>query len=150
MSRAAIPIATALLIAIGAIEARVSAQQISESVGRPRLENAGVMLTAAGLLASTVVYLVLGHLATDDRAAVRAGVITGVLAGLAGGALRAFIISPAVTDLVRRYAAVPDPFISVALGIFVVLSLVASAAGGGAITWTGRRISRAARSRPPA
>jgi hypothetical protein len=150
MSRAAIPIATALLIAIGAIEARVSAQQISESVGRPRLENAGVMLTAAGLLASTVVYLVLGHLATDDRAAVRTGVITGVLAGLAGGALRAFIISPAVTDLVMRYAAVPDPFMSVALGIFVVLSLVASAVGGGAITWTGRRISRAARSRPPA
>ena len=150
MSRAAIPIATALLIAIGAIEARVSAQQIAESVGRPRLEDAGVMLTAAGLLASTVVYLMLGHLATDDRAALRTGVITGVLAGLAGGALRAFIISGGVTDLVARYAAVPDWFITMALGIFVVLSLVASAVGGGAIAWTGRRVSRAARSRPPA
>jgi len=150
MSRGVIPIATALLIGIGAIEARVSAQQIAESVGRPRLENAGVMLTAAGLLASTAVFLVVGHLATDDRAALRTGVITGVLAGLAGGALRAFIIGPGVTDLVTRYAAVPDPFISVALAIFVVLSLVASAVGGGAIAWTGRRISRAARSRPPA
>jgi len=150
MSRGVIPIATALLIGIGAIEARVSAQQIAESVGRPRLENAGVMLTAAGLLASTAVFLVVGHLATDDRAALRTGVITGVLAGLAGGALRAFIIGPAVADLVTRYAAVPDPFISVALAIFVVLSLVASAVGGGAIAWTGRRISRAARSRPPA
>ena len=144
------PLATALLIAIGAIEACVSAQQIAESVGRPRLESAGVMLTAAGLLASTVVYLVLGHLATDDRAALRTGVITGVLAGLVGGALRAFIISGAVADLVARYAAVPDWFISVALGIFVLLSCVASAVGGGAIAWTGRRISRAARSRPPA
>jgi hypothetical protein len=150
MRRAAIPVATPLLIVIGAIEARVSAQQIAESVGRPRLESAGVMLTAAGLLASTVIYLGLGHLATDDRAALRAGVVTGVLAGLVGGALRAFIITGAVSDLVARYAAVPDWFITVALGIFVLLSCVASAVGGGAIAWTGRRISRAVRSRPPA
>jgi hypothetical protein len=150
MSRIAIPVATTLLIVIGAIEARVSAQQIAEAVGRPRLESAGVMLTAAGLLASTVIYLVLGHLATDDRAAIRSGVLTGVLAGLVGGTLRALIISGAVADLVARYAAVPDWFITVALGIFAVLSCVASAAGGGAIAWTGRRISRAARSRPPA
>jgi hypothetical protein len=145
-----VPVATALLIAIGAVEARVSAQQIAESVGRPRLESAGVMLTAGGLLASTVIYLVLGHLSSDDRAALRTGVITGVLAGLMGGALRALIISAAVGDLVARYAAVPDWFITVALGVFVVLSCVASAVGGGAIAWTGRRISRAARSRPPA
>ena len=150
MRRAWVPVATALLIVIGAMEARVSAQQIAESVGRPRLESAGVMLTAAGLLASTVVYLVLGHLATNDHAALRTGVITGVLAGLVGGALRALIISGAVADLVARYAAVPDWFITVALGIFVVLSCAASAVGGGAIAWTGRRISRAARSRPPA
>jgi hypothetical protein len=150
MKRAAIPVATAVLIVIGVIEARVSAQQIAESVGRPRLESAGVMLTAAGLLASTVIYLVLGHLSADDRAAMRTGVITGLLAGLGGGALRAFIISGAVADLVARYAAVPDWFIAVALGIFVVLSCVASALGGGAIAWTGRRISRAARSRPRA
>ena len=150
MSRVAIPVATALLTVIGAIEARVSAQQIAESVGRPRLESAGVMLTASGLLASTVIYLVLGHLATNDGAAIRSGVLTGMLAGLAGGALRALIISGAVADLVARYAVVPDWFITVALGVFVVLSCVASAVGGGAIAWTGRRISRAARSRPPA
>lgn len=142
--------ATALLAVIGAIEARVSAQQLAESVGRPRLESAGVMLSAAGLLASTVVYLVLGHLSSDDRAALRSGVITGALAGLVGGTLRAFIISGAVADLVARYAAVPEWFITLALAIFVILSCVASAVGGGAIAWTGRRISRAARSRPPA
>jgi hypothetical protein len=150
MRRVAIPVAAALLIVIGAIEARVSAEQIAESVGRPRLESAGVMLTAAGLLASTVIYLVLGLLTTNDRAALRTGVVTGVLAGLVGGALRALIISGAVAALVARYAAVPDWFISVALGVFVVLSCVASAVGGGAIAWTGRRISRAVRSRPPA
>jgi hypothetical protein len=150
MRRASIPAATGLLVVIGGIEARASAQQIAELVGRPRLESADVMLTAAGLLASALVYLVLGHLSTDDRAAVRTGVITGALAGLLGGALRAFIISGAVTDLVARYAAVPDWFITVALGTFVVLSCAASAVGGGALMWTGRRISRAGRSRPPA
>ncbi len=150
MRRAATPVAATLLVVIGAIEARVSAQQIAESVGRPRLESAGVMLTAAGLLASTVVYLVLGYFSSDDRAATRTGVVTGVLAGLVGGAVRAFVISGPVTDLVARYAAVPDWFIAVALAFFVVLSCVASAVGGGAIAWTGRRISRAARSRPPA
>ena len=150
MRRAAVPVAALLLVAIGAIEARVSAQQIAESVGRPRLESAGVMLTAAGLLASTVMYLVLGYVVNDDRAALRAGVLTGVLAGLVGGALRALIISGAVADLVARYAAVPDWFIALALGIFVALSCVTSAVGGGALAWIGRRISRAARSRPPA
>ncbi|HEY3127623.1 MAG TPA: hypothetical protein VGK07_11210 [Candidatus Limnocylindria bacterium] len=150
MSRFAAPVATILLIAIGAVEARVSAQQLAETVGRPRLEGAGVLLTAAGLLASTVVYLVLGHLADDDRAAVRSGAVTGALAGLIGGALRAFIISGPVADLVTRYAAVPDLFVTLALAAFVALACVGSAVGGGALTWTGRRLSRAARSRPPA
>ncbi|HET9808991.1 MAG TPA: hypothetical protein VFQ66_04790 [Candidatus Limnocylindria bacterium] len=139
-----------LLVAIGAVESSVSAQQLAETVGRPRLEGAGVTLTAAGLLASALVYLVLGHLARDDRAAFRAGAITGALAGLIGGALRALMISGVVADLVARYAAVPDWFVTVALGIFVVLSCAASAVGGGAIAWTGRRLSRALRSRRPA
>ncbi len=150
MSRIAPPVATVVLLAIGAIEARVSAQQLAETVGRPRLESAGVMLTAAGLLASTAVYLVLGHLAEDDRAALRAGVLTGVVAGLVGGTVRAIIIGGVVADLVARYAAVPDWFVPAALGVFVVLACAVSAAGGGALAWTGRRLSRAARSRPPA
>ena len=150
MTRTPAPIAVVLLVAIGAIEARASAQQLAESVGPPRLESAGLMLTAAGLLASTVVYLVLGHLARDDRTAVRAGALTGALAGLIGGTVRAFIIEGPVADLVARYAAVPDWFVPGALAVFVALSCVASAVGGGALAWTGRRLSRAARSRPPA
>lgn len=150
MSRIASPVAIVLLIAIGAVEASVSTQQLAESVGRPRLEGAGVTLSAAGLLASTVVYLVLGHLAADDRAALRTGALTGTLAGLVGGAVRALIIGGAVAALVARYAAVPDWFVTLALAVFVVLSCAASAVGGGALAWTGRRLSRAARSRPPA
>lgn len=150
MRRAAPAVAVPLLIAIGAIEASVSAQQLAEAIGRPRLEGAGVTLTAAGLLASAVVYLALGYLAVDDRAALRAGALTGAFAGLIGGTVRAFIISSAVADLVARYAAVPDWFVTLALGVFVVLSCAVSSLGGGAIAWTGRRLSRAARSRPPA
>ena len=150
MTRAAAPIAAGVLIAIGAVEASVSAQQLAESVGRLRLESAGVTLSAAGLLGSTVVYLILGHLAVDDQAAVRAGAVTGAFAGLIGGTVRALIISGAVADLVARYAAVPDWFVPVALAVFVGLSSAASVAGGAALAWTGQRLSRAARSRPRA
>ena len=62
-------VAVALLVTIGAVEASVSAQQLAEAAGRPRLEAPGVTLTAAGLLGSALVYVVLGHLARDDRAA---------------------------------------------------------------------------------
>lgn len=150
MTRAAPLLAVALLIAIGAVEARVSAEQLAEAVGRPRLEGTGVALTAVGLLASALIYLVLGHLALDDRAALRAGTLTGAFAGLGGGTVRALIISGVVADLVARYAAVPEWFVPGALGTFVVLSCAASAVGGGAIAWTGRRLSRALRSRRPA
>jgi hypothetical protein len=108
------------------------------------------MLSAAGLLASTAVYLGIGHLAADDRAALRTGAVIGALAGLIGGSVRAFIIGGTVGDLVARYADVPVWFVPAALAVFVVLSCAASALGGGALAWTGRRLSRAARSRPPA
>jgi hypothetical protein len=143
-------VAVALLVAIGAIEASVSAEQLSTQSTRPRLEAAGVMLTAGGLLASTLIYLVLGHFTASEGAAIRTGVITGVFAGLIGGTARALIISEAVAGLVDSYAAVPEWFVPVALGIFVALSCAVSALGGGAIAWTGRRLSRALRSRRPA
>lgn len=68
MKRIAAPLAVVVLVAIGAVESSVSAQQLAEAVGRPRLEGAGVTLTAAGLLASAAIYLVLGYLAANDRA----------------------------------------------------------------------------------
>ena len=150
MTRIAAPVATVLLIAIGAIEASVSAQQLSALRTPPRLEEVSVTLTAAGFLASAVIYLVLGRLAADERAALRVGAATGILAGLVGGSMRALIISESVGGLVNRYAAVPDFFVPVALAVFVLLSGAASALGGGTLAWTGRRLSRAARSRPPA
>jgi len=148
--RAAFPVATVMLIAIGALEASVSAQQLAATVGRPRLDGAGVTLTAAGVLASTLVYLALGYVAPSDRAALRTGAMTGALAGLLGGAVRALIIDDAVGGLVARYADVPGWFVPAALAVFVVMSCGASVVAGGAIAWTGHRLNRAARSRPPA
>ncbi|HEV8670582.1 MAG TPA: hypothetical protein VGS01_07580 [Candidatus Limnocylindria bacterium] len=150
MTRIAPAIAAVLLIAIGAGESSISARQLAESVGRPRLDSAGLMLTAAGLLTSAAIYLVLGHLADDDRAALRTGAMTGAFAGLVGGTVRALIIGGVVADLVARYAAVPEWFVPTALAVFVGLSGASSAAAGGALCWTGRRLSRAARSRPRA
>ncbi|HEY6203564.1 MAG TPA: hypothetical protein VI056_11035 [Candidatus Limnocylindria bacterium] len=150
MRSIATPVAIVLLVGVGAVEASASARQLAESAGPLRLGGAGVALTAAGLIASAAIYLVLGHLAADERGALRAGAITGTLAGLVGGALRAVIISGVVADLVARYAAAGDWFVPAALATFVLVSLVASAVGGAALAWTGRRLSRAARSRPPA
>lgn len=143
------PVALALLVAIGAIEARASAEQLAAAAGRPRLDSAGVLLTAAGFLASAVVYLALGHFAHDDRTALRAGVAVGALAGLLGGSVRALIISGEATELVARYAVVPDWFVGAALAVFVAVACVVSAIGGAALAWVGRRLSRAARRRPP-
>ena len=125
MRRAASAVAVVLLVAIGAVEASVSAQQLAEAAGRPRLESTGVVQSAAGFLASAVVYLTLGYLAIDDRAALRAGTLTGLFAGLIGGTARAWIISGVVAELVGRYAAVPEWFVTLALGVFVVLSCAA-------------------------
>ena len=135
-------------MAIGALEARLSAEQLGATAGRPRLESAGVLLTTAGFLASTAVYVALGHFAADDRRALRVGVAVGALAGLLGSALRTVIIGGAVADLVARTAAVPDWFVPAALAVFVAVSCVMSAIGGGALTWSGHRLSRAVRSRP--
>lgn len=150
MRRTAASLAVVLLVAIGAVEASASLEQLASSAGRPRLEGPGVALTAVGLLASAAVYLALGFLAADDRTATRAGAITGAVAGALGGTVRAVIVGGAVADLVARYAAVPAWFIPASLAVFVALACVASAVGGAALAWTGCRLSRAARSRPPA
>jgi hypothetical protein len=137
--------ATLLLVAIGALEASESARQLAEAVGGPQLQAAGAGLTALGLLASMAVYVALGWWAGEDRAALRLGAVTGVVAGLVGGAVRAWLIAGAVRDAVERYAAVPDWFVPAALTIYVTLAVVASAVGGAAIAFAGVRIAKVSR-----
>ena len=145
--RVALPVALAalVLVIIGTLEADESARQLAETVGRSRLQPSGAGLTALGLLASTAVYLGLGWWAGDDRDALRVGALTGVVAGLCGGAVRAWLIADAVREIVARYAAVPEWFVPAALWIFVGLATVVSAVGGAAIAFAGVRIRRAAR-----
>ncbi len=138
----AIALAALVLIGIGALEAGESARQLGEMVGAPRLGSAGAGLTAVGLLASAAVYVALGWWLGEDRAALRSGALTGILAGLLGGTVRAWLIAEPVGDIVRRYAAVPDWFVPSALAIFVALSAVVSAIGGGAIAFVGVRIRK--------
>src|SRR5713101_9970450 len=145
--RQALAIATSALalIVIGALEAGESARQLAEAAGAPRIGPAGAGLTALGLFASTVVYVGLGWWVGDDREALRLGALTGVIAGLVGGAVRAFLIADAVGDIVARYAAVPDWFVPTALAIFVALAAVVSAIGGAALAFAGVRIRGATR-----
>ena len=143
-------IATTLLVLIGVLEARESAREIADLTGALRLTASGAGLTSLGLAASVVVYLLLGWRARDDGRALRVGAIVGVAAGLIGGTLRAVIIRDALTDAVGRYVAVPEWFVPVALAAFVVFSAIVSAIGGAAVAFAGARISRSARSRPPA
>ena len=136
-------LATILLILIGTLEARESAREIADLSGPLHITASGAGLTGLGFAASVIVYLTLGWRAAEDGRALRAGALTGVFAGLVGGALRAAIISDALRDAVSRYAAVPDWFFTGVLAGFVVLAVVVSAAGGAAVAFAGVRIRRA-------
>ncbi|OLC52564.1 MAG: hypothetical protein AUH85_16825 [Chloroflexi bacterium 13_1_40CM_4_68_4] len=145
----AVAAATGALIIIGTLEAGESARQLAD-VGRGPLAPSGAGITAVGLAASCAVYVALGWWLRDDRAAIRAGLLTGLISGAAGGAIRALLIAGALREIVSRYAAVPDWFIAVVLGVFVVLATGVSAAGGAALAFAGVRVAKAARPRPPA
>jgi len=136
----AVALAAVLLVVIGALEAEASARQLAEAVGTLRLQASGAGLTALGLLASTAVYVGLGWWAGGDRDALRLGALTGIVAGLCGGAVRAWLIADTMHDIVVRYAAVPEWFVPAALAAFVGLAAVVSAVGGAAIAFVGVRI----------
>jgi hypothetical protein len=144
---AAVGLATASLVVIGTLEASESARQLSEIAGRPRLGPAGAGLTAVGLVASSGVYLALGWWAGVDRTALRLGALVGIVAGLVGGTARAILIAGAVSDVVDRYAAVPEWFVPAVLVVFVALAAVVSSVGGAVLAFAGVRIRRAGRAR---
>jgi len=138
----AIALASGALVVIGTLEAGESARQLAD-VGRGPLAPAGAGITAVGFAASCLVYLALGWWLGDDRAAIRAGVLTGLVSGAVGGTIRALLIADSLRGIVARYAAVPDWFITATLGVFVVLAVLLSAAGGAALAFAGVRLSRA-------
>jgi hypothetical protein len=148
MPRRAALFASLALVVIGTLEASESARQLSEVATRPVLRPEGVGLSALGFAASALVYLALGWWCAEDRAALRLGALTGTIAGLIGGAIRAALIADPMRSIVERYATLPDWFIPAVLVVFVVIQVTASAVGGAALSFAGVRLARAGRTRP--
>lgn len=140
-------LAVAALLAIGTAESAASAAQLADlpGRGRPTLAPGGAALTLVGFVFSVAVYAALGWVAAwldmDEGMAACAGVVVGLFAGLLGGTVRALFVRDYLSDAVSRFG-LPGEFTSWSLAIFVALSVLASAAGGGAITWLGFRSAR--------
>ena len=149
----AMVVSVVLLVAIGTIEAGESARQLADQPGqgRPTLAPGGAALTVFGLVLSLAVYGILGWVVARDRGterfAVWTGVVVGIFAGLIGGSIRALFVRDYLASALGRYG-LPEEITSWALVVFVLLSVAASAAGGGAITWLSFRWAPDARPRP--
>ena len=146
-------LAVTALIAIGTAEALVSNAQLAVLPGRarPALSGGGAALTAAGVALSAGVYaafgIVLARRATPERTAVPTGLAVGVAAGLVGGTIRAYLVSDYLREVLAGYGLADLTLAS--LAVFVVLSLLVSAAAGTAVTWLSFRAARPRTPRPP-
>ena len=146
-------LAVGALVAIGAAESAASAGQLADlpGRGRPALAPGGATLSLVGFILSVAVYAALGWfaacLAFDEGRALRAGAVVGLVAGLLGGTVRALFVRDYLSETVSRFG-LPDEFTSWSLAVFVGLSILVSAAGGGAITWLSFRSARGRSPRP--
>ena len=140
--------AAALLVLIGTFEALESSRQLAELTTFTRIQPAGAGLSALGLAASALIYVALGWWLRADRPAIRLGAIVGAAAGLSGGSIRAWLIADPVRDAMSRYADAPEWVVVAVLVVFVVLSILVSAAGGAALAFAGVRLSRPSPHRP--
>jgi hypothetical protein len=144
---ATVAVAIAALVVIGTIESLISVEQLSDlpGRGRPPLGLGGIGLTLVSVALSATVYVLLGfvlaRVGSIEREAVRAGVMTGLFAGLIGGFVRALLARDYLDDVVGRFG-LPLDLVSWSLVVFVALSVLASSAAGAALTWLGFRGAR--------
>ncbi len=150
-----IALAVLALAIIGSSDAFESTRQLGDlpERSRPMLTPAGLTLSLVSFALSTMVYVALGialaRSLSTERGAVMSGLATGVAAGLIGGTIRAVAASDYVGRSVTRFG-MGIEFLVAVLVVFVLLSIVASAAGGAAITWLSFRGGRRRpRPRPP-
>jgi hypothetical protein len=143
------------LVMIGSSDAFESTRQLGElsERSRPLLTPAGATLSVVSFALSTAVYIALGialaRSLVAERAAVMSGVATGLAAGLIGGTIRAVAASDYVGRSISRFG-LGIEFLIAVLVAFVLLSVVASALGGAAVTWLSfRGARRRLRPRPP-
>jgi hypothetical protein len=147
MRYASVAVAIAALVAIGTAESLISVEQLAQlpGRGRPPLGAGGIGLTVGSVALSATVYALLGltlaWLGSNEREAVRAGVMTGLLAGLVGGGIRAILVRDYLNDVVGRFG-LPLDLVTWSLAVFVVLAVLACVAAGAALTWLGYRGSR--------
>lgn len=118
-----------------------SASRLADAPVRGKLagpDPIGSVATFAALLIGLAAFIWLGRSIARDastaRPAIVAGAIAGALTGLAGGLAQAFALSDYLRAVLAGYAVPPD-FLTVALGSYVAIAGVGSAAVGGAITY---------------
>ena len=139
-------VAILALVGIGTTEAAISNDQLSQlpSRARPALSAGGAALTGIGLALSLAVYVILGALLARDRRPEATVLVTGMAvgagAGLVGGAIRAYLVSGYLGDVLASYGLAG--LLVVTLAVFVALSVAISVAAGGALTWVGYRVAR--------
>jgi hypothetical protein len=142
------------LVAIGTVEAVISNAQLAElpGRGRPALSGGGAALTFVGIALSAVAYgalgMVLARGSAPESAVLQTGTAVGLGAGLAGGAIRAYLIRGYLGEVLAGYGL--GDLLVVTLAIFVALSVVVSVAAGATLTWLSFRAGRRGpRPRPP-
>lgn len=146
MRSAFIVLAVVALVGIGTAEALVSNDQLAQlpGRGRPAFSAGGGVLTLVGILLSLGVYAALGlRLArdgADEGAVFRMGMAVGALAGLIGGAIRAYLIHDYLAGVLAGYGLAD--LLVVTLGTFVALATLTSLAAGAGVTWLGFRGGR--------
>ena len=139
-------VALVVLVAIGTTEAAISNDQLSQLPGRerPALSAGGAALTGIGVVLSLAVYAALGVLLARDRRPEATVVVTGMAvgagAGLIGGAIRAYLISGHLGEVLAGYGLAG--LLVLTLVVFVALSVAVSLAAGAALTWLGFRVAR--------
>lgn len=146
MRAAVIVLAVVALVGIGTAEALVSNDQLGQlpGRGRPALSGGGAALTLIGIGLSIAVYAALGVLLA--RAGAREGVVlpigmaVGAGAGLIGGAIRAYLITDYLNEVLEGYGLAD--LLGVTLAVFVALSLLVGVAAGASITWLSFRGAR--------
>ncbi|MGH2472671.1 MAG: hypothetical protein ACRDG6_09750 [Candidatus Limnocylindria bacterium] len=143
------------LVIIGSSDAFESTRQLGDlsERSRPMLTPAGATLSVVSFALSTAVYIALGialaRSLSTERAAVISGLATGLAAGLIGGTIRAVAASDYVGRTVSRYGLGME-FLVAVLAVFVLVSMLVSAAGGATITWLSfRGVPRRPMPRPP-
>jgi hypothetical protein len=143
-----IALAILALVIIGSSDAFESTRQLGDlpARSRPMLTPAGAALSLVSFALSTAVYVALGialaRSLSTERAALMSGLATGFAAGLIGGTIRAVAATDYMGRLIVGGYGLPVGFLIAVLVAFVVLSMVASAAGGAVLTWLSFRGGR--------